>query len=377
MPEKKLHPSPNGDASLFGNELIAHIRKNGPMTVAQFMEKAVSYYYASKDPFGTDGDFTTAPEISQMFGEMIGAWFVDVWLQMGQPQDVQLIELGPGRGTLMADIMRTMSAWPDLKQAVTIHMVEQSPNLRQAQADALKAFKPTWYDHFEEIPAGISFVVTNEFFDALPIHQFKKVKGEWKERCVGYNDVDTNFHFTFTEPSIDIPSIMPADFLNAVDGSIFEISPASLSVFEQICKRIADHGGAGLVIDYGHSAPGLGDTLQSVFKHKYSDVLDAPGTKDITAHVDFSLLKTVGDSIVDVHGPVTQGEFLSTLGITARAQALSEQARPDQKKDIMTALHRLTSVKEMGLLFKVIGLVSKDIDITPAGFTDEQPEEQD
>lgn len=376
MPEKKQNLSKNNPSS-FELDLAKEIKKRGPLTVAEYMEKAVSHYYASKDPFGENGDFITAPEISQMFGEMIGAWFVDVWLQMGQPQNVQLIELGPGRGTLMADIMRTMSAWPELKEAVTIHLVEQSPQLRQAQAQALKAYKPTWHDRIEDVPQGFSFIVANEFFDALPIHQFKKSKGEWKERGIGFDDVQNEFIFTFMDPTIDIPSIMPASFLAANEGSIFEISPASLSVFEQLCKRISDNTGAGLIVDYGHSVPGLGDTLQSIARHKYSDVLEAPGTKDITAHVDFSLLKAVGDSLVDIHGPVTQGEFLASLGIGARAEALTEQATPEQRKDIMTALHRLTSVKEMGMLFKVLGLVSNGSDIVPAGFSDDQSHDED
>lgn len=373
--EKKQQPQ-NLNNSPVAKDLAARILKNGPITVAEYMNAAVSHYYAGKDPFGIGGDFTTAPEVSQMFGEMIGAWFVDIWLQMGQPDQVQLIELGPGRGTLMADIMRTISSWPDFKAAVSVHLVETSPQLRQAQANMLKACQPIWYDRLEEIPAGFSFIVTNEFFDALPIHQFKKVKGEWMERAVSYDELENSFHFTFIKPDFDLGSIMTPEFLNAHDGSIYEISPAGLAVLEEISMRIAENGGAALIVDYGHIVPGLGDTLQSLHQHRYSDVLENPGTKDLTAHVDFATFKTVAEQMVRVHGPVTQGEFLTTLGITGRAEALAANATEEQAKDIKLALYRLTAGAEMGRLFKVMGLTPQSSTIAPAGFNDEIPDNE-
>ena len=373
--EKTSHREKAEDSPLVA-ELAARIQKSGPMTVAAFMESAASYYYAVKSPFGTEGDFTTAPEVSQMFGEMIGAWFVDLWLQMGRPEHVQLIELGPGKGTLMADIMRTVSAWPEFKAAATIHLVETSPQLRQAQARTLNNCRPTWYDRLEEVPPGISFIVANEFFDALPIHQFKKVKGTWQERVVGYDALDAAFFFSTLPTPIDVKSVMPAEFLEAPDGCIYEVSPASLSVMETLVRRISEHGGSGLIIDYGHTVPGLGDTLQSVSRHRYSDVLDNPGSKDITAHVDFSLLKMTAGDAVRIHGPVEQGAFLSALGIQMRAENLAYAANDTQKKDIVLALQRLTSASEMGFLFKVMGITPKGSVVTPAGFGDEVPDNE-
>jgi NADH dehydrogenase [ubiquinone] 1 alpha subcomplex assembly factor 7 len=370
MPEKNNLSAKTKDLPV-SRSLAAEIEKNGPMPVAAFMGAAAAHYYATKDPFGTEGDFTTAPEISQMFGEMIGAWLVDVWMQMGQPEKVQLIELGPGRGTLMADIMRTVSSWPEFKAAVTIHMIETSPQLRQAQANVLKAYRPTWYDRLEEVPIGVSLIVANEFFDALPIHQFKKTKGAWQERAVGYDPLEDNFFFTTVPLSFDIATLMPPEFLEMPDGCIFEVSPASLGVMDVLCRRIADHSGAALIVDYGHTVPGLGDTLQSVSRHKYSDVLDNPGGKDITAHVDFSTLKTVAQEIVEVHGAVTQAAFLKSLGIEQRAEKLAVGATDEQKRDIATGLHRLTASAEMGHFFKVMGLTPKSLEIIPAGFNDE------
>lgn len=366
---EKPSPVNNGAAA---RELIERIDANGPVTVAEYMGVAAAHYYASRDPFGTGGDFTTAPEISQMFGEMVGAWFVDIWLQMGQPERVQLIELGPGRGTLMADIMRTLSSWPALKAAVSVHMVETSPHLRQIQSATLAKYaQPTWYDSLDEVPEGISFIVANEFFDALPVHQFKKTKAGWKERGIDYDAVDGQFKFTLLDAPVDIPSVMPEDFVNAEEGSIFEISPASLSIAEEIAARIDAQGGAALLIDYGYAVPALGDTLQSLYRQRYADVLENPGEADITAHVDFATLKTVASQSATVWGAVTQGEFLNRLGIVARAETLSASATEAQSRDISLALYRLTAGAEMGRLFKVMGITPRDAQIIPAGFADD------
>lgn len=373
MPEaKQIKQQP--EPSALTEELARRIADEGPMTVAAFMEAAASHYYATRNlPFGADGDFVTAPEISQMFGEMIAAWFVDLWMQAGNPDRVQLIELGPGRGTLTADILRTLSSWPDLKSAISIHLVETSSLLRQEQARALKAYRPVWYDRLEEVPDGRCFIVANEFFDALPIHQFRKIEGKWRERCIDYDAVERQFFFTAQPAKFDVASVMPRDFLGAPDGSIFEISPASLSVMEEITRRVASFGGAGLVVDYGHAVPGLGDTLQCVENHRYSDVLENPGAKDITAHVDFATLKMAAAGHADVHGPVTQGEFLKRLGIEQRAEALRRGG--GEAKDVALALHRLTAPSEMGGLFKVMGLTPKGGAEKPAGFGDEVPDD--
>jgi NADH dehydrogenase [ubiquinone] 1 alpha subcomplex assembly factor 7 len=350
------------------DDIAARIRARGTIPVAEYMGLAAEAYYAAQNPFGAKGDFTTAPEISQMFGEMIGAWLVDVWMQMGKPESVKLVELGPGRGTLAADIMRTISAWPDFRTAVTLHLVETSARLKQMQAQALAGHNVGWYDSFDEVPEGICFVVANEFFDALPVHQLRKTESGWQERHVGYDAEKDAFFFTTAPLAFEIEGLMPEDFTNAPAGSIFEISPAGLSIMEKVSARIARHGGAALVVDYGHTQPGLGDTLQAVAHHKYADPLEDPGGRDITAHVDFGTLATVASKYAAVSGPVSQGQFLITLGIEARAQKLCENATDAQRQDIMSALCRLVAPKEMGRLFKVIALTSKEEAIEPAGF---------
>jgi NADH dehydrogenase [ubiquinone] 1 alpha subcomplex assembly factor 7 len=346
--------------------LITRIRREGPISVADYMQAALDAYYKNKEPFGAGGDFTTAPEISQMFGEMVGLWLVDVWMQMGRPENVKLVELGPGRGTLAADIMRTISAWPDFKDAVTFYMVEISPQLKDLQMKVLKDHRAGWYESFSEIPEGTCFVIANEFFDALPVHQFAKKDGVWQERMVGYDG--NNFIFTHAAPKFDLKEIMPPEFLSAPEGGIFEVSPASLTIVKQVAERIERHGGAALIIDYGHTKAGLGDTLQAVSRHKFSNVLEQPGEKDLTAHVDFATLAAVAAPFAQVSGPITQGQFLIALGIEARADKLSQSANDKQKEDIMSALCRLVAPKEMGRLFKVMALTQKDAKINPGGF---------
>lgn len=362
--DKKPKPEPESGIALRIRDRIA---AEGPIPFAVFMDMAASHYYAAREPFGINGDFTTAPEISQMFGEMVGAWLTDMWLQSGQPENVQLIELGPGRGTLMADVLRTISNWKDFAGAVTVHLVETSPLLRQKQADTLKTCRPTWYDRLEDVPVGTSFIIANEFFDALPVHQFEKKNGQWMERYVTYND---GFEFTLQQPDFAVAAVMPAEFVNAEEGSIFEISPVSLSVLETICARITDSGGAALIIDYGHAQPGIGDTVQALEGHKYVPALGNPGGRDITAHVDFGTLKEVASQFADVHGPVTQGEFLTRTGIMQRAESLRETADDKQRKDIERALFRLVSPSEMGRLFKVMALTPRGSTAQPSGFGD-------
>jgi NADH dehydrogenase [ubiquinone] 1 alpha subcomplex assembly factor 7 len=349
--------------------------QQGALPVADYMALVLGHpedgYYMAGNPFGAAGDFTTAPEISQMFGEMIGAWLVDLWLQMGRPEKVNLVELGPGRGTLASDILRTLSVWPDFREAVTLHLVENSPKLREVQAKALKGYSVEWHDSFGDVPDGFCFVVANEFFDALPVYQFIKELDGWKERRIGYDVEKDIFYFTAAPLDLDIDSIMPEEFLQAPEGSIFEISPASMSIVEDIAKKIAAQGGSALLIDYGHASPGLGDTLQAVSRHQYADPLQNPGANDITAHVDFGTLKTVAEPWVQVSGPVTQGQFLSGVGIHVRAERLCEAAGERQKRDIMSGLDRLVSPDKMGRLFKVMAFTPKGSIITVTGFSDE------
>ncbi len=373
MPKKQKQFDPVNTSPLT-QKLADRIQKHGPISVADYMAMALGDpehgYYAAQESIGVEGDFITAPEVSQMFGEMIGAWLTDIWLQMGKPDSVKLVELGPGRGTLMADVLRTISTWPEFKAAVTVHLVETSPKLRQMQFDALKAWRPTWYDRFAEVPVGVSFILANEFFDALPIHQLIKTDGQWQERMIDYSPERKEFCFVARPLEFSLSSMMPAAFMNAAEGSVFEVSPASLGVLAQMAERISTYTGASLIIDYGHMAPGLGDTLQAVSRHQYSNPLENPGIKDLTAHVDFATFRQVASSDVRVHGPVTQGDFLTSLGIGHRADKLCRAASGKQADDIRQGLKRLTAPEEMGGLFKVLGLTSKRQSLNIAGFNE-------
>jgi len=344
-------------------KIIAQIAKKGPISVADYMSRALDVYYGKREPFGRSGDFVTAPEVSQMFGEMLAAWFVDVWLQIGKLERVHLVELGPGRGTLMADMLRTFKNWPDMEAALDVHLVEISPRLRKLQQKALKGYNVTWHDNFDTVPEGFTFIVANEFFDALPIHQFEKVKGVWKER--GVKSDGKKLHFTHLKEKVTLLASAPEEFADAPDGSIFEVSPASLEVAEKLAKRIEAHGGAALIIDYGHGKSALGETLQAISHHTYADPLENPGLQDITAHVDFGMLRTTAEKFVTVSPLCDQGPFLLELGITARARKLAESGN---RENIMADLDRLTDPDAMGHIFKVMAFTPKSAIIQPAGF---------
>lgn len=360
------------DLSPFARQLAARIGRDGPLTVADFMAAAAGEYYATQKVFGRQGDFTTAPEISQLFGEMIAAWLTDLWLQMGRPDHLQLVELGPGRGTLSADIMRTLQNWPDFKTAISLHLVENSPALREQQARALAAYKPAWYDRIEDVPQGLCVFIANEFLDALPVHQFEKAGGVWRERRVGF---DKRFFFTLADAELPLETVMPASFLDAPDGSVFEISPASLTVVGHIAARLQRCGGAALIVDYGHMRAGLGDTLQALENHAYASVLENVGGRDITAHVDFATCAEAAAGCAAVHGPVTQAEFLLRLGILQRAQSLYSKASPEDAKEVQAGLARLIGGAEMGSLFKVMALTPQASAVTPAGFQGEDTQD--
>lgn len=346
------------------------IAAEGPITIAEYMALCLGHpdhgYYMTTEPFGAAGDFVTAPEVSQLFGEMIGIWIVDLWMRIGKPERVQLIELGPGRGTLASDILRALSNWPDMR--VELSLVETSPRLRKKQAETLGGISAAWYDRLDNVPAGFSFIVANEFFDALPTHQFIQTRDGWKERAVGYDGRSDMFFFTEKETSIDLSSIMPPAFLTAPEGSIFEINPAALEYARQIANRLDHDGGGALIIDYGHAKTGLGDTLQALSRHRYADVLSHAGEADLTTHVDFALLAESVKETVHGFGPATQCDFLTRLGIQARAEMIRKTANEKQRCEIDAALHRLLDPAEMGTLFKVMAFLSKQHLDTPEGF---------
>jgi NADH dehydrogenase [ubiquinone] 1 alpha subcomplex assembly factor 7 len=353
------------------------ISERGPISVAEFMEIALGDpdggYYATRDPFGVDGDFTTAPEISQMFGELIGLWCADTWRRLGAPETFALIELGPGRGTLMADALRAMASLPDCLAAARIHLVENSPTLRNAQQRALDLHDVTWH---ESMPApgdtglgGLPAIfVANEFLDALPVKQFVKTGDAWRERLVAHDRAADVFAFTPTGSAT--PDGPNADRLrtDAAEGDIFEESPAVISVTGDIAAHIAAHGGAALFIDYGHRRTAIGETLQAVHQHRPIGPLEAPGTSDVTAHVDFQRVAEIaGNHGLRSLGPLDQGAFLQRLGIRERADILRQKADDRQTRDLNTALTRLIGSSEMGTLFKAMALTEQRIELL-AGF---------
>ena len=326
------------------------IREKGPIDIAEFMGLALGHpahgYYMKGDPFGARGDFTTAPEISQMFGEMVAAWIMDVWQQMGSPV-FTLLECGPGRGTLMADIMRATKNVPGFHDSAKVHLLEISPALRAMQAAALENYAPEWHVNLETLPDRPMIVIANEFLDALPVRQLIHTADGWKERVVGI--ANGNFAFDTKE----LPFNLPVD---AAEGAIFEISPVRSQFVTDLVKKL---NGAVLIIDYGHSESGIGDTLQALKSHKYISPLEEIGNADLTTHVDFHAVKLAAEAAgAEVSGPVEQGAFLKDLGIAQRAEILTLRATPAQKFDIEKALQRLTDSSQMGSLFKVMGLTN-------------------
>lgn len=337
------------------------ITVGGPITVADYMAICLGDpddgYYFTRDPFGTAGDFVTAPEISQMFGEIVGAALVEGWQSVGAPSPVHLVELGPGRGTLMADILRVVRLKPELSEALDVHLVETSPALRAAQARTIapSGRRPRWHDSIESLPEGPLLVIANEFFDALPIRQFVAAGGVWRERVVGLGPAG-GLAFGLGAGTLD-HSRLPPELHPARDGAILEASTASTAAMTALAARIAAHGGLALVIDYGHVRSAVGDTFQAVKAHQPVDPLAEPGLADLTAHVDFAALaRAAAAAGAAVHGPLEQGQFLTAAGLLQRAGHLGAGKGPEVQEAIRTAVERLAGPREMGKLFKVMAV---------------------
>lgn len=347
--------------------LAARIRSDGPIPVSTFMAEALGHpehgYYTTREPFGRGGDFTTAPEISQMFGELIGLWAAVTWQCLGMPDRVILAEMGPGRGTLMADLLRAARAAPPFLAAAEIWLVETSPRLREHQRQTLAGHRVQWCEGFEDLPDGPMILVANELFDALPIRQFAKVAGQWHERMVGL-DADDSLTFV-VDPAIAAPDL-PADILDAPDGAMVEISDAGRSLAAAIGRRFNRQPGVALVIDYGPARSGIGDSLQAVRQHRFHPVLDTPGEADLTAHVDFEALATAAVP-ARTWGAIAQGLFLQSLGIQSRAATLAHGKDAKTTEQITSQMRRLIAPDEMGTLFKVIAIASPIL-AAPAGF---------
>ncbi len=336
---------------LLPERLARAITLGGAIPLSQFMASANAHYYATRDPLGAAGDFTTAPEISQMFGELIGLWLADLWDRADRPE-AHYVELGPGRGTLAVDALRAMSR---IGLTPPVHLVETSPTLRAEQAKRLPDAE--WCMDLVGLPEdGPLLVVANEFFDALPIRQLVKTADGWRERLVACQD--TLFLPVVGNTVFD--PIIPAHLRDAPDGSIIETSPASVATMRALGRSIAQRGGAALVIDYGYSGPAVGDTLQAVRGHQYANPFDTPGEFDLTAHVDFATLAEAAEAEGGkLWGPIGQGAFLKALGIDVRAATLGAEAA--------VARDRLTAPEQMGELFQVIAVTHPDWP-APEGF---------
>lgn len=324
------------------------------MTVADWMAECLldprHGYYATRDPLGAAGDFTTAPEISQVFGELVGLALGQAWLDRGRPAPVRLVELGPGRGTLMADALRALRAVPGVLDAASVHLVEASPALREVQARALAGHAPAWADRLEDAPEGFTLLVANEFLDALPVRQFVRDGAAWRERVVGAREGRLAFGLS---PPLS-PGFLAERLGDTAEGEVVEWRPAVPPLMAEVERRLLAHGGAALLIDYG-GWRSRGDTLQAVRGHAYADPLEAPGEADLTAHVDFEAVARAAPGL-RASGLTTQGAFLERLGATARAQALARGLDGEALAAAAAAHRRLTHPDEMGALFKALGL---------------------
>ena len=354
--------------------LRRRIARTGPISIAEYMALALGHpqygYYMHRDPFGEAGDFVTAPEISQMFGELLGLWCVVLWEQMGCPVPVLLAELGPGRGTLLADALRAARTRPDFAASVRVHLVETSPFLKRRQQMTLAqidlGLAAQWHQRLEDVPASQPLLlIANEFFDALPIRQYVRVDDGWQERKIGLKPDRSNLAFVLekaTEP--DLP-----EGLGMIEsGSVVETCAEAAALARTLGQRVTRCGGAALIIDYGHLQSGPGETLQSVRRHSFQDVLHRPGEGDLTAHVDFAALAAAARSAgARTYGPLAQGIFLARLGIGARAQALIAHSKGDQAAAITASFRRLVHPTQMGLMFKALAVANPDLP-PPPGF---------
>ena len=349
------------------------------MPVWRYMELCLMHpehgYYVSRDPFGREGDFTTAPEVSQMFGELLGLWAASVWKAIGSPPMLRLVELGPGRGTMMADALRALRVLPPLYQSLSIHLVEINPVLREKQRATLSGVRNiTWHDSIDEVPEGPAVILANEYFDVLPIHQVVKRETGWHERVVELDSDDKLVFGADAEPMPRFEVLLPPLVRAAPVGAVFEWRPDAEIM--KIAARVRDQDGAALIIDYGHLRSDAGDTFQAIARHSFADPLKNPGQADVTAHVDFQALARAAEDVgARVHGPVTQGEFLKRLGIETRAVALMAKTTPEISADISGALKRLIDSGRggMGSMFKVLAITEPNL-ISVAGLSDEPPD---
>jgi NADH dehydrogenase [ubiquinone] 1 alpha subcomplex assembly factor 7 len=348
-------------------QIDTQIRTTGPMSLSTYMSLCLSHprhgYYAVGRPIGADGDFITAPEISQMFGELIGFFIVNLWQQMGEPKSFTLLELGPGRGTLMQDALRAASKADGFENALHLQLYESNKLLRGEQEKRLSAYSPYWASEIDAVSEDPIFVIANEFFDALPLKQFVKTDDGWHERLVGLVDGQRAFGLSPT-PIAD--SAAPPEVHGAYAGEILELSPAGVDTMQRLARKVALQGGAILAMDYGYEQTQTGETLQAVKSHAFADVLETPGEADISAHVNFGVLGDAAKATGLAVAPLQrQGDLLLRLGIGERAKALA-RTNPSEAANIARAVERLTAPQQMGTLFKA--LCAHSPGLRPAGF---------
>jgi NADH dehydrogenase [ubiquinone] 1 alpha subcomplex assembly factor 7 len=366
----------NSGLNALARLLAQRIRTDGPISLADYMAEALSHpqlgYYATRDPLGVRGDFVTAPEVSQVFGELIGLWCADAWRSMGRPDPVIVAEVGPGRGSLAADALHAALVLPGFSNALRLHLVETSRPLRRAQAAKLGSAVQGWHDTIAAVPAGPLIVIANEFLDALPIRQLVRLPHGWCERRVGLSEDGANFVFvTDAEPSADAAALVPATLSPTPVGAVLEVRPAALALTSALGARLAAQGGVALFVDYGYFPGACGDTLQAVRHHRPHPVLDDPGEADITAHVDFAAVAAAAHAAGAARwGPVAQGAFLLRLGLAERAAALLKHAKPHQMELIESGCRRLIEPQQMGTLFKAMALADPKLP-APAGFAED------
>jgi SAM-dependent MidA family methyltransferase len=356
------------------DKIKAIIRQTGPISVTDYFALCLADpehgYYKTRDPFGSSGDFITAPEVSQLFGEMIGIFLVHAWQSHLMPKGpVRLVEIGPGRGTMMADMLRVIRRLaPKLYDIATVHLVETSDKLSGMQSETLAehAGKISWHKGFDEVPTGFLLLAANEFFDAVPIRQFIKTSSGFRERLVGLGEND-ELAFTAGFGGVD-PDLLPDDHRNQPQGAIAEVAPTRAAIMQAIADRLFASGGTALFIDYGHLEAGFGDTLQAVLDHRFDPPLAHPGVADLTSHVDFAALAEVArDRGVHVNGMMSQGAFLLDLGIAERAGVLGSGKDAGRQAEIRAAVSRLVGdgEGEMGELFKVLAISSPQTLLQP------------
>lgn len=363
--------------------LRVRIRTQGPLTIADYMTICLSDpehgYYRSGNPIGSDGDFVTAPEISQMFGELIGLWCIHVWQSMGSPAAFRLVELGPGRGTLMADALRAAQVIPEFLAAAEIHLVESSRTLQAAQERSLArdGRRLNWHQNLVEVPAGSAIVIANEFIDALPVRQFISRGRHWFERQVGLDSTE-QLCVIEKKASDKAAELIPEPIrLTAGEGAVAEVRPEVQNLLSALVERGQRFPLATLIIDYGYGEGSAGNTFQAVRRHRYTDPLIDPGEADLTALVDFAGLRcAAAHAGLTAWGAIGQGAFLTGLGLNERLQRLLAGANPIQQQDLVSGAERLVARDQMGELFKVLALASPGLS-TPPPFEDARDNEAD